>query len=137
MELSGGNFFVPVMKRLVSSLALSDNRELKDASISLSAILSKFSDQDEQGPSIELDSDEDDRPVVVSMEDYKASMSRSIPPKSTQSNDEHKLRYPILFAAILPHEDVIMACARALDQQVDVSLVREAARYLQEVEDRR
>ena len=33
-----------------------------------------------------------------------------------------------------PDEDEVMACARILDEAKDVSLVREAAAYLKEVE---
>ena len=33
-----------------------------------------------------------------------------------------------------PHEDLLIVCARALDTKSDVSLVREAAAYLLEVE---
>ena len=45
-----------------------------------------------------------------------------------------RVRYPILSAAIMPTEDIVMTCARALDEQNDVSLVREAAAYLEEIE---
>ena len=50
---------------------------------------------------------------------------------------DHRTRYPLLFAAMQPHEDILMVCARALDTQTDVSLVREAAKYLEEVEARK
>jgi A1 cistron-splicing factor AAR2 len=46
----------------------------------------------------------------------------------------YRSRYPILFAAVQPHEDVLMTCARALEAAADVSLVREAAAYLEQVE---
>ena len=47
---------------------------------------------------------------------------------------KHRIDYPLLFAAMSPQEDVVMCAARVLDEQRDVSLVREAAAYLEEVE---
>jgi A1 cistron-splicing factor AAR2 len=44
------------------------------------------------------------------------------------------VQYPFLFAAISNDEDIVMACARILDEQRDVTLVREAAAYLEDVE---
>jgi len=85
--------------------------------------------------------DDDDAVVVVSMEEYEASMARSSAcgnsstEMKTKMLAEHQSRFPILFAAVLPHEDIVMTCARALDERVDVSLVREAAQYLEEVVD--
>jgi len=89
------------------------------------------------------DDDDDDGPVVVDLSDVEASMARS---NSTWPGrpemDGHwnaasitiKDRYPFLAAAILPHEDIMMTCARALDEKNDVSLVREAAAYLEEID---
>eukprot|EP00566_Odontella_aurita_P008278 CAMPEP_0113558660 /NCGR_PEP_ID=MMETSP0015_2-20120614/18471_1 /TAXON_ID=2838 /ORGANISM="Odontella" /LENGTH=667 /DNA_ID=CAMNT_0000460223 /DNA_START=270 /DNA_END=2273 /DNA_ORIENTATION=- /assembly_acc=CAM_ASM_000160 len=51
--------------------------------------------------------------------------------------EDHRWQYPLLFAALTRGEDVLMACARILDEKKDVSLVREAAAYLEEVEARR
>ena len=88
------------------------------------------------------DDDDDDGPVVVSSEEIEASFARSsssfVTPITTTETKEniHVLRkeYPLLAAAIMPNEDVLMTCARALDEKGDVSLVREAAAYLQQVE---
>jgi len=46
----------------------------------------------------------------------------------------HSVTYPFLFAAISGDEDIVMTCARILDEQTDVTLVRQAAAYLEEVE---
>ncbi len=88
--------------------------------------------------------DDEDGPVVVSSEEIEASMARSAAGVSTASttNDlqiKQQLQkdYPLLAAAIMPSEDVLMTCARALDEKTDVSLVREAAAYLENVEQRR
>ena len=79
------------------------------------------------------DHDDEDAPVVVSAEDVQASLARSYPtPQPIPS--EIQTAYPLLVAAILPHEDILMACARILDDKRDVSLVREAAAYLEQVE---
>ena len=42
-----------------------------------------------------------------------------------------------MYAAMTPGEDEVMACARILDEAKDVSLDREAAEYLEEVEAKR
>ena len=88
--------------------------------------------------------DDEDGPVVVSSSDVEASIARSSKEHfdsqnystlfSNVSHHEHRQSYPLLYAAITPQEDVVMACARILDARNDVSLVREAAAYLEEVE---
>jgi len=89
------------------------------------------------------DDDDEDGPVVVSSEDIEASMARSstIDPGTTKESMEasNQLRreYPFLAAAMMPSEDVLMTCARVLDEKKDVTLVREAAAYLEEVEQKR
>ena len=89
----------------------------------------------------EMENDSDsDAPVVVDMVDVEASLARSAGEKSSGRSTlplAVQMGYPLLVAAILPHEDILMTCARALDEKNDVSLVREAAAYLEEVEQRR
>ena len=96
-----------------------------------------------------VDDDDDkyyeDGPVVVDMSEVEESLNRTsqaderMKLTSTQQNYDLALRtqFPILFSAMLPHEDVLMTCARALDEAKDVSLVREAADYLDEIESRK
>ena len=93
--------------------------------------------------------DDEDGPVIVSSGEIEASMARANSAgigananANANASDEAATRrlrreYPLLAAAVMPSEDVLMTCARALDEQTDVSLVREAAAYLQEVEDDR
>jgi hypothetical protein len=89
------------------------------------------------------DDDDDDKPVLVSAEDIEASLHRSsgdMPTSSTamyMPNADDQVRYPLLLAARVPTEDVLMTCARALYDANDVSLVREAAAYLQTIEAKR
>lgn len=102
------------------------------------------------------DNDDEDGPVIIPFDEIQASMDRSSlspPPPSpmdtttTSQRDTvqserkaHGDKYPLLFAAMTiveEHEDVLMACARILDERLDVSLVREAAAYLEEVEAQR
>ena len=92
------------------------------------------------------DDDEDmegDGPVIVPSEEIEESLARSAlvlacAAKHSASrcilDKELELKYPLLFAAMTPQEDIIMTCARLLDTAPDVSLVREAATYLEEVE---
>lgn len=87
---------------------------------------------------------EDGPVIVVSTEEVEASIARSVEMVRRQEkrNVDHAMdtsqfrdRYPMLVAAMDPNtEDLLMTCARALDEAVDVSLVREAAAYLEEVE---
>lgn len=87
------------------------------------------------------DDDDEDGPVIVPYDEFESSLSRSAALLNTahkQVDDaggaKYRLEYPLLFAAMSPQEDVVMCAARVLDEQRDVSLVREAAAYLEEVE---
>ena len=87
------------------------------------------------------DDDEDsDAPVIVGAEEIQASMERSLTVPSGNTNYARSIsaavrtKFPLLVAAAQPHEDILMTCARALDSKLDVSLVREAAAYLEQVE---
>ena len=89
------------------------------------------------------DDDEDsdsDAPVIVGVEEIQASMARSLAVPAVDTDyagsisAEVRTKFPLLVAAVQPHEDILMTCARALDSKLDVSLVREAAAYLEQVE---
>jgi A1 cistron-splicing factor AAR2 len=90
------------------------------------------------------DDDEGDGPVVVASDEVEASLARistdlvSSSPRgvaAVEYSQGIREQYPLLFAArVVPHEDIVMTCARVLDQANDVSLVREAADYLQRIE---
>jgi A1 cistron-splicing factor AAR2 len=91
----------------------------------------------------EEEMNDEDGPVIVPSDEVEASISRSslnaqysqkYSGQMRKENEQHRQEYPLLFAAITPHEDVVMACARILEAGNDVSLVREAAAYLEEVE---
>ena len=89
------------------------------------------------------DDDDEDGPTIVSMDEITASIGRSSKASKsldcTNDNDtthsiEHMSKYPFLFASVIDGEDIIMTCARILDEKPDVTSVREAAAYLEEVE---
>lgn len=82
------------------------------------------------------DDDDSDGPVIVGVEEFQASMARTSEQIASlpRLSDDVRRNYPLLVAAIQPHEDILMTCARALDAKVDVSLVREAAAYLEDIE---
>jgi hypothetical protein len=101
----------------------------------------------------EYEYNRDDLPVVVSVEEIEESLTRSqnymneLRPYSQVTSetstvdkiDREVLResYPLLLAAMdssSGREDIMMTCARVLYDAVDVSLVREAAAYLEDVE---
>jgi A1 cistron-splicing factor AAR2 len=91
----------------------------------------------------ESDSD-NSGPVVVPSDEVQASFDRlsqqrgqHAPSNPTEYSKEEREAHPLLFAARMEHEDILMACARILDEANDVSLVREAAAYLEEVEAKR
>lgn len=95
-------------------------------------------------PMLDEDVEGEDGPVIVPYKEIEASLDRS----SLLSNQKHfsidesarnknlERAYPCLFAAKAtnPHEDIFMTCARILESASDVSLVREAAAYLEELE---
>jgi hypothetical protein len=85
------------------------------------------------------DDDDDDGPVVVASEDIQASKERSSGVSNPRCDIPFEVQrdYPVLSAAVQDHEDIMMTCARALDEKKDVSLVREAAAYLEEIERRK
>ena len=100
------------------------------------------SDEDEDEDYDDDDDDDDaDAPTVVSIESVDAAMNRNaaLPPNLASASIPEEIRkaYPILAAAVQPQEDIVMTCARALDEANDVSLVREAAEYLEQVEKKR
>eukprot|EP00984_Skeletonema_dohrnii_P027708 scaffold17342_cov112-Skeletonema_dohrnii-CCMP3373.AAC.1 len=86
----------------------------------------------------EYDDDDEDGPVIVPYDEFESSLSRSALLNTThkQVDDveeaKHRQNYPLLHAAMSPQEDVVMCAARVLDEQRDVSLVREAAAYLEQ-----
>jgi hypothetical protein len=90
----------------------------------------------------ETEESDEDRPVLVASEEVQASLARSqgarlstgIAFEPVFMKTELQEAYPLLLAAVMPHEDILMTCARALDEATDVSLVREAAAYLEQVE---
>ena len=90
------------------------------------------------------DADDSDAPVVVEQVDIDASLARSSEATASYLGDSRNglppsilENYPLLVSAIQPHEDIWMTCARALDEKSDVSLVREAAAYLEEIDERK
>jgi A1 cistron-splicing factor AAR2 len=91
---------------------------------------------------VDVDVDDEDGPVMVSVEEIEASLARSAETTNNNNNqrtsssipNEIQTAYPLLTAAVMPNEDILMTCARALDEKNDVSLVREAAAYLEQVE---
>jgi len=159
LEFSEGNFFVPAVQRLIATIKDCTSDQLKEKSkqvecsirsllsTNLSMNSSEFEDHNSfiqrNDDRMNDDYDDDDGPAIVSAEEYGSSMERFAKDhkkKFTTSPTypvEHQQKYAILFASMQPHEDILMTCARALDSQVDVSLVREAAKYLEEVESKK
>ena len=101
---------------------------------------------DDDGEIMEDDDDDnDDGPVVVPLAEVEASLSRSAAAENFAARRKHDQfghdttdhtlhqKYPLLYSSISPKEDVVMACARILDDKRDASLVREASLYLEDV----
>jgi hypothetical protein len=149
LEVSDGNFLVSSLKRLC--LHTSQAKALQEASSTFQTLLANrfpnsfapddfiqgMDQGDGSGDDHDHDDDSEDGPVVVAGDEVEASLARSSIASSLQLSSfspEIRQTYPLLVAAIMPHEDILMTCARALDEAVDVSLVREAAAYLEEME---
>ena len=90
-----------------------------------------------------MEDDDDEQPVIVPMEEYELSMTRIqtfgrkdyIDEKQEQ---KYSKSYPFLFAAQQQnHEDIVMTCARILEDDNDDLLIREATAYLNDVEAKR
>lgn len=104
-------------------------------------------DDDDDGRDSHQTNGSSDGPVIIPCGEVEASLARSSLQSSKASKwplgttdkrqSHHKEQYPLLYASMTDVEDEVMACARILDEAVDVSLVREAAAYLEEVEARR
>lgn len=97
-------------------------------------------EEDEADHDLNDDDDDSEGPMVVAMDDYQAALQRNqetnrvVMSHSVHYTPEISQNYPILWAAKQEHEDLVMTCARALEEANDVSLVRQAANYLQQVE---
>jgi hypothetical protein len=144
MDEAGNNFLIPLLKQLCQNLP--NSNIIKDESWTRfqSLLVNHFPNSFSNNISIiELDDsmedeDDEDAPIMVSTEDVEASLARSSAyshhHQQTGIAMEIRRAYPLLVAAVMPQEDIVMTCARILDEKTDVSLVREAAAYLEEVE---
>ncbi|KAI2503257.1 hypothetical protein MHU86_11194 [Fragilaria crotonensis] len=155
VEVSGDNFLQPALLRVIKLLRTSNDEvlrrkadELQRAAANLfhtndasetsggdpqSLLDRDHSIMDETDHDNDEDDDDSQGPVIVPYEEYEASklLPPIVAPGSQGYTMELRSKYPILFASMQPHEDLLMVCARALDTQSDVSLVREAAAYLE------
>ena len=84
--------------------------------------------------------DDEEGPVVIPSSEIEYSMQRSelLLSKAMPVIDDDRLKYlqkkyPFLTSSISPKEDIMMTCARILDEKKDASLVREAATFLEEI----
>jgi len=152
LDFTEGNFFLPAAKRLIATMKECNIDRLKEkskqfegsfrslTSTNMNSHFSRCEDHLSFTPCSDDSENDDDGPTVVSAEEYDASLERSAQGREEKVATlpiyplEHRREYAILFASMQPHEDILMTCARALDTQSDVSLVREAAKYLEEVE---
>ena len=165
VEMSAENFLVPSLQRLWKNLLSSDDDSLVKAAREFGKLLQDRLPHHFENPppslrdrqtdrmmidvetnenhqeSADEEEEDEDGPVVVAMEEIEAAQKRQVttPPRGViqQYSVELRSRFPILFAAQQPHEDIVMTCARALEAATDVSLVREAAEYLEQVEARK
>jgi hypothetical protein len=151
VDEAGNNFLLPSLKQLCRNLSRTNIVTQEEESVTQfqKLLANKFptSFQEEETMDIRVidddemedgDDEDEDAPVVVAAEEVHASLARSSTAVSKRKRLDVPIEiqkvYPLLVAAIMPHEDILMTCARALDEQRDVSLVRQAAAYLEEVE---
>lgn len=88
----------------------------------------------------EIGIDDEEGPVLIPSSEIEDSMQRSelLLSKAMPVIDDDRLKYlqkkyPFLTSSISPKEDIMMTCARILDEKKDASLVREAATFLEEI----
>jgi len=148
VDYSEGSFLFPTLNRLLDicrgALISPKLLYLKDFEQALErktriTLANEYGDRQpsdsDSERSVDDTEDELDDPVVVTSDEFQASMERI---RTTAvigvRNDDNRVSYPLLFAATLEHEDILMACARILDECVDASLLREVTSYLENVE---
>jgi hypothetical protein len=146
VEYSEGSFLFPTLSRLADICRRSSTNllYLKDFELALeekSRVTATHTDEDEQSSDIESDQcdedldEESDPPVILTSDEIEAAMDRTKNTTPQKASDGGiRALYPLLFAATLEHEDVLMACARLLDESIDASLLREVTNYLENVE---
>lgn len=149
MEEAGDNFLLPFLKQLCHNLSASNAVEGECFSLFRSLLVNRFpnsftnSNVRIQELDDSMEEDDEDGPIVLSTEDFEAALARSSSTNNSSADSsipmDIRQAYPLLVAATMHHqqEDILMACARILDEKTDVSLVREAAAYLEEVEQRK
>jgi hypothetical protein len=148
MDEAGNNFLIPLLKQLCqnlsNSIVIKDENWTRFRSLLINRFPNSFSNNVsiiELDDSMMEDEDDEDAPIIVSTADVEASLARSSAcshhHQQTGIAMDIRRAYPLLVAAVMPQEDIIMTCARILDEKTDVSLVREAAAYLEEVEQRK
>eukprot|EP00934_Nitzschia_sp_Nitz4_P004292 Nitzschia sp. Nitz4//scaffold388_size11999//10383//11945//NITZ4_009006-RA/size11999-augustus-gene-0.2-mRNA-1//-1//CDS//3329549986//4282//frame0 len=153
VDEAGDNFLIPSLQTFCQNLSKLSNKHVGFSEEDVASlqhtltrcfpsmmIVVRESNDDDDDDDDQNDVEDDDGPVMVSSIDVQAAWDRA-PPVPTTSTGVHDAlpasvlqTFPILVAAILPHEDILMTCARALDEKKDVSLVRQAACYLEEIE---
>jgi hypothetical protein len=134
------------LQRLTSTLSATNDAHLSRVVAKLARIVaSVMPTAEDPGTDMEMDrgigsdDDDEDEPLVVATDVYQASLQRiaAFPSTEYSLHEDIRKKYPLLAAAMTPTEDIVMACARVLDMANDVSLVREAAHYLEHVEGKR
>lgn len=147
VEFTGDNFLIPSLRQLLSTLDETEKPSLclsgRDFSQFLRGRFPNLFEDNSLGEDGRVDdflggSDDEDGPVVVSSEDIRESLARIVHEEGNAHQIQYpshiRCKFPLLFAAKMSHEDILMTCARALDEKNDVSLVREAAAYLEDIE---
>ena len=139
-----GNFLLPAIKKLCFKCTnQSKSQNLERTAFSLQKKLETnfpnysvdFKNEIMDG----MENDEEDGPIVVPLDEIEASIERSskmsLPMYIKDNNiSKYASKYPFLFASMADEEDILMTCARILDEKFDVTAVREAAAFLEEVE---
>jgi hypothetical protein len=138
VEVSGDNFLLPAFNRLCRTTAKINDGEIQASRTALFQILTNRFETFFEGSvnntinlaieteeqrdasfpgTMDTDDEDDDGPVVVPNEEIEASVARysQSPTKPNLPKEEYpsslKARYPVLFAAKLNHEDILMTCA--------------------------
>ena len=149
MDEAGNNFLLPLLKQLCQTLSKSKVVDEEQWSSFQSLLMNRFPNSFvyqshdynntannsshrhlmDETMDWDIGDDDEDGPVIVSNEDIQASLARSSATSFQQQQQQHatidipmevKTAYPLLVASIMPQEDILMTCARALDDEIGI-----------------
>ncbi|GKY95082.1 hypothetical protein MPSEU_000472300 [Mayamaea pseudoterrestris] len=143
MDMPQDNNVLSCIQRLLSKALATHDPQLSALAVKLKRVTANLLQAEDAREEDGDDDSDEDAPIVVSTEEVESSLLRiasltssAQAPSGRQQPLAENIQeeYSLLVAAMTPTEDIVMTCSRVLDAANDVSLVREAAHYLEHVE---